>query len=308
MAIIATAIASLTNCARIAFAIVNVPSRVGWYDRHSNIRYGAEPRQSLDVYAPVGAFNRPVVVFWYGGIWTKGTKEQYRFVGAALANAGYVAILPDYRLYPQVHFPAFVEDGALAVKWAHEHAAEFGGSPRTLFIMGHSAGAHIAASVALDPRHLRKVGGDPAWVRGWIGVAGPYGIEPSIPFLRAIFPKPYTAADWQPMSLVKARAPPALILHGLNDGMVRPTEAVAFDGKLRAAGVPVECHIYPDVGHFDIVSAFSVALRGSANSLQDVTRFIERVMGLPGPGGAVTIYHPCPSLIPYRDSAQSSVG
>lgn len=90
----------LVNCSRIAYGVMNAPASIGSYERHANIPYGDLRRQSLDVYVPDGAWNRPTVVFWYGGIWTKGTKEQYRFVGAALANAGYVAILPDYRLYP----------------------------------------------------------------------------------------------------------------------------------------------------------------------------------------------------------------
>jgi acetyl esterase/lipase len=158
--------ALLVNCGRLAYGVINVPAYVGSYERRADIRYGDLPRQSLDVYVPAGAWNRPTVVFWYGGMWTKGSKEQYRFVGAALANAGYVAILPDYRLYPSVRFPDFVDDGALALKWAREHAAELGGDPRSIFIMGHSAGAHLAALLALDERYLRNVGGDASWIRG----------------------------------------------------------------------------------------------------------------------------------------------
>jgi acetyl esterase/lipase len=289
VAIIAAAAASLANCGRIAYAVVNVPAHVGWYERKANIAYGNESRQTLDVYAPVGAFNRPIVVFWYGGIWIKGTKEDYRFVGAALANAGYVAVLPDYRLYPQVRYPTFVEDGALALRWAHEHAAEIGGSPRSLFLMGHSAGAHIAASLALDPRHLRKVGGDASWVRGWIGLAGPYELEKRIPLLDEIFREPYTSADWQPLLLVHEHTPPALLLQGTDDYIVRVKEAVHLDEKLRAAGVPVECHIYDEVGHFTLVSALSVPFRAEAPSLQDVSRFIDRIVG-----ADESVYLPCP--------------
>lgn len=289
IAIILVGVLSLANCGRIAYAVVNVPARVGWYDRKANIAYGREARQTLDVYAPVGAFNRPIVVFWYGGIWTQGTKEDYRFVGAALANAGYVAVLPDYRLFPQVRYPTFVEDGALALKWVHEHAAEIGGSPRSLFLMGHSAGAHIAASLALDTRYLRKVGGDTNWVRGWIGLAGPYELEKRIPLLDEIFPKPYTSKDWQPLLLVHEHAPPALLLQGRDDWIVRVKEAVHLDQKLRAVGVPVECHVYDAVDHFELVSALSVPFRSDAPSLQDVSRFINRIAG-----GDESVYLPCP--------------
>lgn len=139
------------------------------------------------MYVPDGARNRPTVVFWYGGFWKNGSKEQYRFVGAALANAGYVAILPDYRLAPAVRFPEFVDDGALAVKWAREHASEMGGDPRSIFIMGHSAGGHLAAMLALDERYLKKVGGDASWIRGWISLSTPYELDLRVPVLHFLF-------------------------------------------------------------------------------------------------------------------------
>ena len=303
VAIIVAVVAALSNCGKIAFAVVNVPAHAGWYERKANIPYGSDPRQRLDVYAPGGAFNRPVVVFWYGGIWIKGTREDYRFVGAALANAGYVAVLPDYRLYPQVRYPAFVEDGALAVKWAREHAAEIGGSPRALFIMGHSAGAHIAASLALDPRYLRKMGGDTSWLKGWIGLAGPYELERRIPLLEQIFPDPYTAADWQPLLLVREHAPPALILQGTDDYIVHVTDAVSLDRRMRSMNVPVECHVYDGVGHFEIISALSVPMRRDAPSLRDVTRFIERIVG-----ADASVYLPCPGLVPARDMYRWTTG
>jgi acetyl esterase/lipase len=305
IAIIATVVASIANCGRVAFGIVNAPSYIGRYDRHAGIHYGIDPRQSLDVYVPAGAANRPVVIFWYGGIWTKGTKEQYRFVGAALANSGYVAILPDYRLYPQVQFPRFIEDGASAVRWARAHAAQYGGDPHALFLMGHSAGAHIAASLALDARHLQRVGGDLSWIRGWIGLSGPYAFELRYPILRAVFPEPYVAADWQPVSLIKGLSPPALILHGTDDFLVPPREAVALDLKLRTAGVNVECHFYSETTHFDVVAAFSVPFRIEAPSLADVSRFIERTRATPVGARVAGSSTPCPLLQPHDEDGET---
>ncbi len=256
--------------------VMNAPASVGSYERHANIRYGELPRQSLDVYVPDGASNRPTVVFWYGGIWTKGTKEQYRFVGAALANAGYVAILPDYRLYPTARFPDFVDDGALAVKWAREHASELGGNPRSIFIMGHSAGGHLAATLALDERYLKKVGGDASWIRGWIAVSAPYALEMRVPVLTTIFGA-HPSSEWQPIQLVSSRAPPALIVHGLDDNLVHPRDAVAMDEKLSAAGVPVACRLYAGAGHIDISGGAvrAVALLGRTRLTDVGERFID---------------------------------
>jgi acetyl esterase/lipase len=282
------------NCSRVAYGVINAPAHLGPYERHADIRYGELPRQSLDVYVPTGARGRPTVVFWYGGMWTKGTKEQYRFVGAALANSGYVAILPDYRLYPDVRFPEFIDDGALAVKWAREHASELGGDPRSIFLMGHSAGGHLAATLALDERYLRSVGGDASWIRGWIAIATPYELQMRVPILRSIFAF-HPAHEWRPIALVSRGAPPALLLHGLDDNLVHPHEAVDFDESLRAAGVPVECRLYEHAGHISIVAAMSLPLRIQADTLGDVRQFIERTVAagsVSKPGESA----PCPSL------------
>jgi acetyl esterase/lipase len=296
VAIILAVPITLANCSRVAFGVVNVPAYLGSYERRSDIAYGSEPRQSLDVYVPASASRRPIVVFWYGGMWRKGSKEQYRFVGAALANAGYVAVLPDYRLFPPARFPAFIEDGALAVRWAHDHAVELGGDPNALFLMGHSAGAHLAASLALDERYLRKVGGSFEWVRGWIGLSGPYELDNSFPpVLHEIFRTPYAATDWQPVALVSGRSPAALLIHGTGDTMVHPQQAVLLSQALHKAGVPVDCRIYAGSSHFDTVAALSLPLRIEAPTLADVRQFIERTLA----GNAPDL--PCPELHLRKD-------
>ena len=132
---------TLTACGGAAFALVNLPAKMSQHVRTADLAYGGLPRQRLDVYQPNGLGLRPIIVFWYGGGWTRGDKDNYRFVGAALADAGYVAVLPDYRLYPEVEFPAFIEDGAAAVAWTVANAARFGGDPDRIYLAGHSAGA-----------------------------------------------------------------------------------------------------------------------------------------------------------------------
>lgn len=303
VAIIAIAILVLTHVGSLAYAFINAPSYLGWYDRHAGIQFGKEPRQTLDVYVPEtsGKELRPIVIFWYGGMWLRGSKEQYRFVGAALANSGYVAILPDYRLYPRARFPGFVEDGALAVKWVREHAREYGGDPDAIFLMGHSAGAHIAALLALDGRYLQKVGGDPTWMRGWIGLSGPYALEMRVPILEQMFRSPYVKADWRVVDLVRGPSPPALILHGTNDYLVYPREAIDLDKLLRAAGVSSECHIYDGATHGDLVTAFSLPFRRDAPSLADVAKFIDRTVALDRTTASRSAGTPCTELDPRKD-------
>ena len=127
----------------------------------SSIAYAKGPRQTLDVYRPRGAQAAPVVIFFYGGSWQGGTKETYPFVATALARKGYVTVVPDYRVYPEVRFPAFLEDGAQVVRWVKQNATEFGGDPERVIVMGHSAGAHVAAMLALDGQWLGALGLDP---------------------------------------------------------------------------------------------------------------------------------------------------
>jgi acetyl esterase/lipase len=215
-----------------------------------------------------------VVVFWYGGSWVKGNKAQYGFVGTTLAEHGIVAVLPDYRLYPQVSFPAFDADGANAVAWVERHAREFGGDPGNIVLMGHSAGGHTAAFLALNHAFLRKYGADPDCVSGLVGLSGTYVLVPDTDELRATFPAPYTEADWQPIRFVDADAPPTLLLHGLADTEVAPREAQQLHDALARAHVPVELHLYPHRGHAATVASFALIARRYTPALTDTLEFI----------------------------------
>ena len=99
-----------TACTQLEFLAANAPAVFGAYRRRTNIAYGPDPRQRLDIYEPDRAAGnrRPVVVFWHGGRWSDGDKSQYRFVGAAFAELGCVTIVPNYRLYPMVKMPGFM--------------------------------------------------------------------------------------------------------------------------------------------------------------------------------------------------------
>jgi acetyl esterase/lipase len=279
--------AGMAGCTTLMFAAANLPAAFGDHELRHDLPYGPLARQRLDVYVPetVPDGGAPVIVFWHGGGWVDGDRERYRFVGATLAEAGYVAILPDYRLYPEVRFPAFVDDAALAFKWAHDNAARFGGNPAQLFVMGHSAGAHQAALLALEPRYLEAVGGQRRWIRGLIGLSGPYALVPDTPLLRDIFAPPYTPADWQAVAHVTADAPPTLLAHGEQDGIVWIRHSEALETALRAAGADVTLRRYAHGNHADTVAALSVPARGRAPVLADIRAFVERISASPAPAG-----------------------
>lgn len=266
-----------SGCTSVAFLIANSATLTGRYDRSTSHSYGPQARHKLDVYSPKDAKDRPVVVFFYGGSWTTGSRALYRFVGAALAERGFVAVVPDYRLYPQVKFPLFLDDGALAVAWVQEHAHEFGGDPHRVVLMGHSAGAHEAAFLAYDRRLLARVGAHPEWIAGLVGLSGPYALEPNSDVLNTIFASPYTEAQWQPVRFVTPQAPPTFLAHGTADDVVSIGHAEKLRDVLQANHVRVETQFYPDKKHADTVAGFSIPARGRTPVLDQSVTFIESV-------------------------------
>lgn len=239
--------------------------------------YGDQPRQTLDIYQPVsgaqpGNTAMPVVIFFYGGNWQRGSKDDYRFIAQALTDRGFVVVVPDYRLYPEVRYPAFVEDGAAAVSWVFGHIADWGGDPRRVSLMGHSAGAYIAAMLSLDRRWL---GPRRAQIRSTVGLAGPYDFLPlTDPGLKAIFGTEPDLTRTQPIAFVDGTAAPFLLMSGTGDGTVRPGNSRRLAAKIRAAGGVAEERYYDHVGHVVLIGAFAAPLRFLAPVLDDVTEFL----------------------------------
>ena len=241
----------------------------------SDVTYGTHPRQKLDVYRPSGASaSAPVVVVIYGGSWNSGSKSDYTFLGKALASRGFVAMIIDYRLVPEVRFPAFLEDCARAVVWAHDNAAQFGGDPSRLFVFGHSAGAYNAVMVALDAHYLSALGSDPKIIRGVAALAGPYDFLPlDVDSTKEAFGKAEDLAQTQPINFVSKTAPAMFLATGDADTTVRPRNTVGLADKLKRAGGSIEVRRYPGVGHIEIMLALSLPFRSKAPVLDDVVRF-----------------------------------
>lgn len=248
----------------------------------ADVAYGTNPRHKLDIYTPDGAkANAPVVVFFYGGNWSRGERKDYAFVGRALASRGFVVVIPDYRLYPEVKYPDFLDDSAQAVAWTVREIARYGGDARQVFVMGHSAGAYNAAMVALDPSYLEKQGMTRAALRGWIGLAGPYDFLPiENKDTRPVFHFPDTPTASQPINHVSKDSPPALLIAANRDALVnarRNTGAMA--GKLRTNGVEVEEIYYDNVNHVTLVGTIAAPLRLLAPTLDVIDNFIKTDAG-----------------------------
>jgi acetyl esterase/lipase len=281
-----TLLAALTNvtalmaaaCSHAAFVAVNVPASFGAYTRRTNLAYGPDPKHRLDVYLPDKRTPapRPLIIFWHGGRWRWGNKAQYRFVGAALAELGCVTVVPNYRLYPHVLMAGFMEDATRAAGWAADHAGELGADPDRLYLMGHSAGAYLAALLALDLRYFAAAGRPAPRIAGVIGLSGAYDFLPLLePDVQEMFGPPARYPDSQPINFVRPDAPPMLLVHGLSDATVWPKNSRNLASALSALTVAVSLKLYPKVMHAGTVAALSIPARGHAPTLADIAAFIQ---------------------------------
>ncbi|GAU85818.1 alpha/beta hydrolase [Bosea sp. BIWAKO-01] len=242
-----------------------------------DIPYGRHPRQRMDIYVPQGGGTaRPVIFFIHGGSWATGEKETYAFVGDAFSARGFVTVIADYRLVPEVRFPAFIEDGARALRVVHDTITRYGGAPQRIELVGHSAGAYNAMMLALDRRYLAAAGLSPSAIRSAVGLSGPYDFLPLvIDVTRAAFGNARDPAQTQPISFARRDAPPIFLATGSDDTTVPPRNSKQLADALTKAGAKtVALKIYPGLGHADTIAAMSVALRWRAPVLDDVVGFI----------------------------------
>lgn len=265
----------MPGCTRAAFVAANLPTyfdHVAVHDR----AYGPERSQKLDIHVPAdpGDKQRDVIVFFYGGRWTYGTKEDYRFVGATFAKRGFLVVIPDYRKYPTVRFPGFVQDGAKALAWVFDHIAEFHGNPARIHIVGHSAGAHIGALLVADPHYLADEGkGRSLTVQDFVGLAGPYAFTPDEPDLEDMFGPPQNYPRMQVTTFIDGMQPPMLLLYGDKDTVVKRANLEKLEQRVMQKGGCVRSIIYHDVDHTNLLGALSWWPQRRASVIDDIERF-----------------------------------
>jgi acetyl esterase/lipase len=280
-AMLTLCIALLSGCQAALFGTLGVAGRSSRIELQSGIIFDPSAQLALDVYQPENAVHAPVVVFFYGGTWKDGERAWYRFVGEALASRGLVVIIPDYRKYPRVKFPQFVDDAARAVRWTYDHAGEFNGDSHKLFLMGHSAGAHIAALLATDARYLAAEKLSLRDLSGFIGLAGPYDFAPTqdpelTPIFGATAPEQELA---QPVNFVRSDGPPMLLLHGESDNTVSPENSKELAEKARTLGESEQLVLYPRIGHIKLLISLAPLFSRWSSALQDSVEFIRSKSG-----------------------------
>jgi acetyl esterase/lipase len=279
--ILAGSVLVLFNLQSLGLRLVNLAPLVSGTKIVNGTSYGSDPWEKLDIYIPPApaAMPRPVIVFFYGGRWTQGARSIYPFLGDSFARRGYLAVIPDYRKYPQVRFPAFVEDGAKALAWVHSHIAAHGGDPDRIFVAGHSAGAHIGALLAADPGYLAREGKDrSAVIRGFAGLAGPYAFAPNEPDLQDMFAPPERYPAMQVTTFIDGAQPPMLLLHGDADKVVRLFNLDRLEARIREKGGVVKSVVYPGVDHIWVLGGVSWVNFIGPPALDDITSFFDALM------------------------------
>ncbi len=280
-----TTLLTTSACTQTAFLVANLPT---YFDETLIVHdraYGPGPAQKLDIYAPANPRENPldVILFFYGGRWTYGAKEDYRFVGMTFAEKGFLVVIPDYRKYPQVRFPAFVEDAAKALNWVHQHIEEAHGNPRRIHVVGHSAGAHIGALLAADPHYLADQGKDRSLViRDFAGLAGPYAFTPDEPDLEEMFGPPENYPNMQVTTFIDGTQPPMLLLHGDKDRAVKYTNVEKLQQRIMERGGCVRSNLYNGANHKDLIGALSWLNPRHLPVADDITKFFESCSEIAG--------------------------
>jgi acetyl esterase/lipase len=251
----------------------------------TNIHYGpdGDPKQRYDVYHPVatgwngaqcGNRKYPVLIFFHGGSWRDGDKDSYGFVGRAFAERGFYVVIADYRKAPKAHFPDFVNDAARVIADIRKTPRQCA-DPSKLFLMGHSAGAHIAMLAALDKQWLAAEGLDSAIISGVVGLAGPYDFYPftseAAKDALGNWPEP---AETQPINYARQDAPPLLLLHGNRDETVRPRNSQMLAMAVHDAGGKARVMIYDGIDHAEIIMAVARPFRKKAPVIDDAVHFM----------------------------------
>ena len=252
----------------------------------SGIEYGANSRQKLDLYLPKTQAKQPninskVVIFYYGGNWDSGERADYKFVAEALSAQGYIVVIPDFRLYPEVLFPSLMSDPVTVAKWVKTLINQYGGDANKVFLAGHSSGAHMAVMMAINPEYLAAVSLQPKDFAGVIGLAGPYDFLPlKSERLKTIFGNEQEQLKSQPINFVDGnfkdgKHPPILLGVGKKDGTVWPRNTFNLAKKIKDNNGLVEVAEFENYGHVDMVAKLAKPLRGDGKLLKTITTFID---------------------------------
>jgi len=269
-----------------ALFVLNSIAHFGHYQQYKDINY-AENQQKLDIYITNNltveeVSKRPTVIFFYGGCWgacSQLDKTDYRFIAQTLTDNEINTVIIDYRKFPQVKFPSIISDAAESVEWVTKNISRYGGNPNNIYLMGHSAGAHIASMLNFNKTYLTE--NTYKNIKGFIGLAGAYDFLPfDESYQPALFGPPENYYQSQTINFVTGNEPASLLMHGSNDTRVKRRNIESLSKKIKTMKGKVETRIYNNVDHISIVSSLSIPFRSTKPILSDILKFINQTDNL----------------------------
>jgi len=262
-------------CTQLGIFVINFPTLFSNQKVVRNLSFGSNYGSKLDLYYPKKSDKpSPVIVFFHGGKWMNGKKQDYRFVADAFTKKGYIVIIPDYVKYPITKFPTWQEDGAKAVVWAYNNVKNYNGDKNNLFVMGHSAGAHIGALLATNNEYLLKQKASRSYIKAFVGIAGPYNFIPDDKDLEDMFAPKENYPNMQVSTYIDGKQPPMLLLWGEKDKDVGKSNLDKLENTLKQKGGKYDIKIYPNIDHIDIIAALSPLKQNLAPVLKDIDSFL----------------------------------
>ena len=274
--IVFSACTALTGCSTSALYLVNTIARAGDYSVEYDISYATDKVNKLDLYKPDQAL-RGTIIFFYGGCWGACQtlpKQHYRFIAQTLTRKGYSVVIPDYRLYPQVNFQQIMADATAVVQWTSQALSLADNNSKPLILMGHSAGAHIAAMLTTNENYLGSQLHQS--ISAFIGLAGPYDFLFDQPYQYKLFSE-FTYLETQPSHFVDGSEPPMLLLYGKNDKKVHLRNIINMTRAIELKNGMVQTQLYDDVNHTQIIAALSIPLRNRFRVNQDIINFLDQL-------------------------------
>jgi len=272
-------------CSTLSINIANGLAKKQGSILNKDISYSENKSNFLDIYQPPRnnklpneQVKKPVIIFYYGGCWgacQSLKKNKYRFVAQALSSKGFIVVIADYRTYPQVRFKSIISDVARSVEWVKNNINKYGGDASKIYLMGHSSGAHLAATLISDRRYLKKK--TYRSIKGFIGLAGAYDFYPFDQDYQAkVFAPEKNYRLSQPINFVSGKEPAMLLLYGDKDKIVKRRNIINMRNKVSALGGKVESKIYNDMGHVGLIASLSVPFQKSRPVLNDIVSFINK--------------------------------